>query len=153
MQEITDILVKDLLDKYRRHKENRKKFLGTHGNNIQSFPPRPILQLELLCATGFQLIEVNVRISFSLPYRSGVSCFVFYGPAKGDEKRPGSVSYFPHAFPHPPCLALYACFVLPLLKKCEKIAPVLHAPFSQSKQATTYMVYNTICFFCSHFVR
>ena len=53
MQEITDVKVKDLLDKYRRRKENRKKFLGTHRNNTQSFPPSPILQIELLCATGF----------------------------------------------------------------------------------------------------
>ena len=100
-QEITDVKVKDLLDKYRRRKENRKKFLGTHRNNTQSFPPCPVLQLELLCATGLQLIEDNVRISFSLTYRSGISSFVFYRPAKGDEKRPGSVSYFPHAFPRP----------------------------------------------------
>lgn len=152
LQEITDVLVKDLLDKYRRHKENRKKFLGTHRNNTQSFPPRPILQLESLCPTRLQLIGVNVRISFSLAYRSGVSCFVFYRPAKRGEKRPRSVSYFPYAFPRPACLALYACFVLRSREKCEKIAPVLHATFSQSKQATTYMVYNTICFFCGHFV-
>lgn len=152
-QEIPDVLVKVLLDKYRRHKENRKKnYSGTHRNNIQSFPSRPILQLESLCATRLQLIGVNVRISFSLAYRSGVSCFAFYRPAKGDEKRPGSVRYFSYAFPRPACLALYARFVLRLLKKCETIAPVLHATFSESKQVTTYMVYNTICFFCSHFV-
>lgn len=71
---------------------------------------------------------------------------------KRGEKRPGSVSYSPHAFPRPVCLALHARFVLRSLEHREKIVPVLHATFSQSKQATTYMVDNTICFFCIHFV-
>ena len=65
-------------------------------------------------------VYANPGISFSLAYRSGVSCFAFYRPAKGGEKRPGSVSYFPHAFPRPACLALYARFVLRSLEKREK---------------------------------